>query len=155
MELWYPIRGFETMYQVSNHGRVMSLKCGRTKILRPSLTHGYPSLCLSKDNKKQTHRIHRLVADAFLQPIDGKPEVDHIDRNRANNHLSNLRYADRFDQAINRGCYSNTGHKNVSQSKYSGWYHVVIRRHGEVLLNSAHSSLDEAIFQRDAFLETE
>jgi len=155
MELWNPVRGFETLYQVSSEGRVMSLKCGRTKILKPSLSKGYPSLCLVKENMKHTRRVHRLVAEAFLDPVENKLEIDHIDRNRANNRLNNLRFADRSDQSINRGAYSNTGHKNVSQSNHSGWFHVLIKRHGVIVMNTAHSTLEEAIFQRDAYLATE
>jgi hypothetical protein len=155
MELWNPIPGFEKLYQVSNEGRVMSLKCGRTKLMKTPLCNNYPSVCLMKDKIKYTCRVHRLVAEAFLEPVPNKPEIDHIDRNPKNNRISNLRYADRSEQAINRGAYSNTGHKNISQHQFTGWFHVVIRRHGVVLLNTAHSTLEEAIFQRDAYLETE
>lgn len=133
----------------------MSLKCGRTKILKPALAKGYPTLTLMKDSVKHTRRIHRLVAEAFLEPVEDKLEIDHIDRNRANNCLSNLRFADRSDQCINRGAYSNTGHKNISKSNHSGWFHVLIKRHGEIVMNTAHSTLEEAIFQRDACLATE
>jgi len=155
MELWNPVRGFEDLYQISNQGRVMSLKCGRTKLMKTPLSGGYPCVCLVKEKTKHSLRVHRLVAEAFLEPVDNKPEIDHIDRNRTNNHVSNLRYADRSDQAINRGAYSNTGHKNISQHQFSGWYHVLIKRHGVIVLNSAHSTLEEAIFNRDAYLDTE
>jgi hypothetical protein len=155
MELWNPVLGFENLYQVSNEGRVMSLKCNRTKLMKTPLSCGYPIVCLVKDKVKYVMRVHRLVADAFLEPVENKPEIDHKDRNRTNNRVSNLRYADRSDQSINRGAYSNTGHKNISQHQFTGWFHVVIRRHGVVLLNTAHSTLEEAIFNRDAYLDTE
>ena len=155
MELWNPVRGFEELYQVSNEGRVMSLKCGRTKLMKTPKTNEYPSVCLVKNKVKYSCRVHRLVAQAFLEPVENKPEIDHIDRNRSNNRLSNLRYADRSDQAINRGAYSNSGHKNISQHLISGWFHVVIKRRGVIVLNTAHSTLEEAIFHRDAYLETE
>ena len=155
MELWNPVRGFETLYQVSNEGRVMSLKCGRTKLMKTPPANGYPSVCLVKDKAKHSMRVHRLVAEAFLQPVLDKPEIDHIDRNRSNNRVVNLRYADRSDQSINRGAYSNTGHKNISQHLSTGWYHILIKRRGVIVLNTAHSSLEEAIFNRDAYLDTE
>jgi hypothetical protein len=155
MELWNPIRGFENLYQVSNEGRVMSLKCNRTKIMKTPPCNGYPAVCLVKDKIKHTCRVHRLVAEAFLQPVPNKTEIDHKDRNPKNNRVSNLRYADRSEQAINRGAYSNTGHKNISQHYETGWFHIVIKRQGTIFVNTAHSSLEEAIFQRDAYLETE
>ena len=83
MELWNPVRGFETLYQVSNEGRVMSLKCGRTKVMRTPPANGYPSICLVKDKTKYSCRVHRLVAEAFLQPVQDKPEIDHMDRRTA------------------------------------------------------------------------
>jgi hypothetical protein len=50
------------------------------------------------------------VALAFIPRIEGKPEVDHIDRNKNNNHVSNLRWADRFEQAQNRDWVLNSRH---------------------------------------------
>lgn len=155
MELWNPVRGFETLYQVSSEGRIMSLKCGRSKLMRTPTSNGYPCVCLMKNKTKYVQRVHRLVAEAFLQPVPDKPEIDHIDRNRTNNRVVNLRYADRSDQSINRGAYSNTGHKNISQHLTTGWYHTLIKRRGVIVLNTAHSSLEEAIFNRDAYLDTE
>ena len=156
MEIWKPVRGFEGLYQVSNEGRMMSMKCGRMKLMKTPLNiKGYPCICLVKESKKYSCRVHRIVAEAFLDPIEGKPEVDHIDRNPSHNHLSNLRYADRSDQSINRCAYSNTGHKNISRHETTGWYHVVIKRRGNIVLNTAHSSLDEAIFMRDGYLAME
>jgi len=155
MELWNPIRGFETLYQVSNQGRIMSLKCNRSKIMKTPLSCGYPFVCLVKDKVKYVMRVHRLVADAFLEPVPNKLEIDHKDRNRTNNCVSNLRYADRSEQSINRGPYSNTGHKNISRHQGTGWFHVVIKRRGVIEMNIAHSTLEEAIFNRDAYLDTE
>ena len=156
MEEWRPVVGYENLYNVSNQGRMMSLKCGRSKIMKtPNNSKGYAQVCLMKDNSKLVHRVHRLVAKAFLEENPTKKEIDHIDRNRSNNRVENLRYADRTEQMINRGSFSNSGHKNISQHKRSGWFHVVIRRYGQLYMNLACSSLEEAIFQRDAYLSTE
>ena len=46
--------------------------------------------------------IHRMVADAFMEPIEGKPYVDHIDRDRKNNRLDNLRFVSAKENAANR-----------------------------------------------------
>jgi HNH endonuclease/NUMOD4 motif len=155
MELWRPVVGFEGLYYVSNMGRIMSFKCSRTKILKTPKRKQYPIVCLVKDKHKTVLLVHRLVAKAFLDPIENKTEIDHIDRNPSNNRLTNLRYVTRSENAINRGPYSNTGHKNISHHHRSGWYHVVIRRMGVLLMNTAHPTLEEAIFQRDAYLDTE
>jgi hypothetical protein len=114
----------------------------------------YEHVCLVKDKMKHTLRVHRMVGDAFLMPIEGKTTIDHIDQNPANNNLGNLRWADMTDQGINRKQYSNTGEKNISQSIVSGCYHIVIRRYGTLLLNVSFNTLEDAIKGRDEFLST-
>lgn len=140
---------------ISSLGRVMSIRYGQ-KIMKPSIDRrGYSHVCLIKDHQKHTKSIHRLIGEAFLAPIEDKTTIDHIDRNPRNNNLANLRWANRSEQCINRNAYSNCLHKNISQSKITGWYHVVIKRNRAVMLNSAHPTLEEAIFHRDSFLATE
>lgn len=60
MEIWKNIEGYEGYYQVSNEGRVKSLR--RNKILKPYTNRGYEYVVFSVDNKRKTIRVHRLVA---------------------------------------------------------------------------------------------
>tara|TARA_R110002126_G_scaffold214662_1_gene360897 strand:+ start:2452 stop:2931 length:480 start_codon:yes stop_codon:yes gene_type:complete len=153
MEEWKPVVGFEGLYEVSTHGSVRSLKCGRTKELSKARTSkNYEFVCLMKEGTKNTCRVHRMVGEAFLPRVDGKETIDHIDRNPSNNHVSNLRWADFTEQNVNRDTHSNTNEKNISQSILTGSYHVVIRRYGNTLLNAAFHTLDEAIAARDEYL---
>jgi hypothetical protein len=151
-EEWKAVVGFEGAYEVSSLGNVRSLKFGRKKNLSKSVASNYEIVCLAKDKKKFTKTVHRLMAMAFLPTVEGKSTVDHIDRNSFNNTLSNLRWADRTEQSINRDCYSNCNEKNISQSIVSGHYHVIIRRYKKVYHNTAHKTLEEAILARDASL---
>lgn len=103
-ETWLPILGYEGLYEVSDLGRVKSLpkewvcgsgrKCSHNgKIL--SLTkspEGYPQLRLWNNGKVKTHRVHTLMAEAFLSNPSGYKCVNHKDSNRANNILSNLEW---------------------------------------------------------------
>ena len=99
-EIWKDIKGFEGMYQVSNLGRVRSvdrfdsigrLQKGNIKAIRDN-GKGYKTVNLHKDNKDKKCRVHRLVATAFIENPDNKPEVHHIDSDRSNNKLENLQW---------------------------------------------------------------
>ena len=90
-EVWSPVKGYERLYAVSSMGRVKNLITG--KILRPMKTKdGYLFVHLYKDGKQKTHKVHRLVAEAFLNNPDNKPCVNHLDEVKTSNHYSNLEY---------------------------------------------------------------
>lgn len=92
-EIWKVVPDYED-YHVSNFGRVKSLKWGKQKILKPTITkQGYLRVILSKDNKVKTFKVYRLVAEAFIPNPDKKPEVDHVYGMKFDNSVWNLRWA--------------------------------------------------------------
>ena len=105
IEIWKPVVGYEGLYEVSSFGRVRSLKrtrkgkceseCGvKERLLKPSKhTKGYLVCGLSKDGKLKYFKVHRLVAVAFLPNHDNKPEIDHINTDKTDNRVENLRWA--------------------------------------------------------------
>lgn len=117
-EVWKPVKGYEGLYEVSNHGRIRGLeriivqKNGRTrrvegKILTNTLSgNGYYSVCLSKDGKSYCFGVHVLVAHAFVPGYDkdNANEVNHKDENRLNNVPSNLEWCSR-KYNLNYGSY--------------------------------------------------
>jgi hypothetical protein len=90
MEIWKDIEGYEGLYQVSNEGRVKSLR--NNKILKPYTNRGYEYVVFSVDNKRITKKAHRLVAEAFIQNPQNKPCVDHINTITTDNRVENLRW---------------------------------------------------------------
>lgn len=99
-ELWKSIDEYDGLYEVSNFGRIRSLKRATTKgiVLRQKAYHGgYMCVCLCKDNKRSTKSVHRLVALAFVPNPYGKPEVNHIDGIRYNNRADNLEWVTRSE----------------------------------------------------------
>ena len=101
-------------YEASTAGRIRSAKTKRVK--KPSANKsGYLVVCLRDDDARQrVVKVHRLVAGAFVPEFDiddPSHEVDHIDRNKANNCPDNLRLADRIVQSTNRD------HTNAARGK--------------------------------------
>lgn len=93
-EIWTDIKGYEGLYQVSNLGRVKSLKCNREKILKPFRYGEYIAVELLKEKGKKgkSRAIHRLVAEAFIDNSENKREVDHINTIKSDNRVENLRW---------------------------------------------------------------
>ena len=88
--------------KVSTHGRVRSIISGR--ILKQSVSGGYYQVNLWKNKKTINSRVHRLIALAFIKRIKGCNVVDHIDNNKLNNMIDNLRWV---TQKINMESYHN------------------------------------------------
>jgi len=101
-ETWKPIviqlldgtiRDYTGHYNVSNLGRVQSLKYKAQRVLKPAQTRGgYLYVTLRKDEQYKSYDIHRLVAQAFIPNLDNKPFVNHLDENKHNNHADNLEW---------------------------------------------------------------
>lgn len=111
-EIWQEIRGYEGLYKVSNLGRVKSENrvvmrgngapqtFSEKIIAQRDNSNGYYRVALWKDGKQEYRFVHRLVAEAFVQNVDNKPVVGHIDFDRHNNKAENLRWC---TQAENLG----------------------------------------------------
>ena len=87
-EVWKDIKGYEGLYQISNYGRVYSVK--RKIVRKQKLVKGYLVVGLNKNNVAKTLSVHRLVAMHFINNEESKEEVNHIDEVKTNNHVSNL-----------------------------------------------------------------
>jgi hypothetical protein len=105
IEIWRKIDGYDN-YSVSSFGRIRNNK--RNIIVKQRCNkNGYYRVNLYKNNQSKTMQIHRLVALAFIGNPSEKPCVDHIDNNRKNNKISNLRWATSSQNQMNKGKQSN------------------------------------------------
>jgi hypothetical protein len=95
IETWKAILGYEGLYEVSDLGRVRSLRRPGL-ILRPAINpRGYAHVGLSRDTKGTTFNVHRLVSEAFLGPCPAGYETNHINGVKADNRAANLEWATR------------------------------------------------------------
>lgn len=96
IERWKPVHGFEDLYEVSDQGRVRSLKRATTngKLLKGVLDKdGYIRVHLSAGKKGKTIPVHRLVAIAFVPGrTEEKSIVNHLNENKVDNRASNLEW---------------------------------------------------------------
>jgi hypothetical protein len=98
MDIWKDITGYVGFYQVSNLGKVKSLRRGI--ILKPALRGGrcggsYNFVVLCVNSVRSNVSVHRLVAEAFVGNPNSLPEVDHIDEDKGNNTSTNLEWTTR------------------------------------------------------------
>ncbi len=94
-------------YYICSDGNIYSVRCD--KFLKPQ-THNsqgwYHKVKINYDGIVRNLRVHRLVAEAFIPNPDDLPEVDHINHNRGDNRLENLRWISRKDNMNNLKCHS-------------------------------------------------
>ena len=131
LEIFDYIQGYEN-YKISSKGRVFSIR--RNKFLKPfKMSNGYLYIGLSGNGIRTTHTVHRLVASTFyfIEDYEGK-EIDHMDRNKENNNLLNLRFCSRHENQRNKGRMKNneSGYKGVGWEKVSGKWRARIRING-------------------------
>ena len=102
-EIW-KIHPEFSAYEVSTLGEVRNASTQKVLSHRED-KDGYDSVHLRIGINREHGKymlIHRMVADTFMEPVEGKPYVDHIDRDRKNNRLDNLRFVSAKENAANR-----------------------------------------------------
>ena len=154
MEEWKSINGYEN-YEISDHGNIKNIKTN--KMLSPNIrSTGYYFIELYDNKIRRTKAIHRLVAEAFLENPDNKRCVDHIDRNKLNNHISNLRYATDSQNNMNKSRQSNntSGIVGVYFCKDRNKWRAVIKKDGNPIHLGYFETKEEAIEARSNAEET-
>lgn len=91
MEEWKILNKPYDSYAVSNYGNVKNIK---TNTIKKSFVRydGYMQVALSLNGKNKTFKVHRLVAEMFLDNKNMLPCVNHKDGNKINNHIENLEW---------------------------------------------------------------
>jgi hypothetical protein len=114
LTVWLPIKGYDN-YEVSICGSIRSSKTKR--ILKPYIFNGYFAINLYQRNIRKMHKIHSLVVKTFIPNIGNKKWIDHIDNDKLNNTISNLRWCSSQENNHNRSLSKN----NTSSIKGVSW----------------------------------
>ena len=143
------IPGFEGRYAVISTGKVYSHLTKKLLTMSDD-TYGYDTVALTKDGKSKTYKLHRLVASTFLENPDNHPQVDHINWNRKDNNITNLRYLSASENNKNRTPYVKRPSelKNIVSKKST--FKVVLRNKTNNVYKS-FKTLKEAQAYRDSF----
>jgi hypothetical protein len=150
MEDWRPVNGYDD-YQVSSLGRVRSLKFGKQRILAPRKnTDGYFCIVMCMNGRQTSHRIHRLVASAFIPNPEDLPQVDHIDRDIANNSIENLRWVTPSQNSFNTHRHHRELYGIYWKPQY-GFYQVIVTHEGKLYHIGCSPDVEKAKEMRDAF----
>ena len=95
-ELKFEEGALQKRYAISNYGRIVSFteKINEGSLIKGGVLRGYPTLPLRPFGKSKTFYVHKLVAELFLEKADeSKDYVIHIDYNKSNNYITNLKWA--------------------------------------------------------------
>lgn len=127
-EEWKDINGYEGIYQVSSFGRIKSLprkvikSNGRTHTVNESIRKphetkdGYLRIRLSNGENAKSLLIHRIVAEHFIENINSKLEVNHLDEDKKNNHVTNLEWCTRQENMeYSSWCYNRMHEANFKK----------------------------------------
>ena len=123
------IIGYENLYKINKQGEIWS--CWYQKIMAPQTSQdGYLWVYLKKEGCRRKCYIHRLIALQYIENPEGLPQVDHIDRNKLNNNLENLRWVTQHTNRLNRTdliCLLTEEQKQERHTKMKAyklkWYH--------------------------------
>jgi hypothetical protein len=141
-EVWRDVVGYEGIYEVSNIGRIKTVKrvvtrtngwdfTVKERILKPATdVYGYKRVSLSNMDKGKTHKVHRVVAQAFLKSIDGKNEVNHINGIKDDNRAENLEWCNRsenVEHAFKNGLSIPRRGSKVHTAKIDEWMALTIK----------------------------
>lgn len=122
-EQWKPIKDYEGLYEVSNRGRVRSMRWIPRKILSNRRHYNFSytsvSVCLHKENIPKEKQVSRLVAEAFIPNPENKPWVNHIDNDATNNIVTNLEWCtpkENIQHSLNQGRFNKSKRGTIGKN---------------------------------------
>ena len=146
-------------YIIHANGYVYNKKHNR--FLKHYNRGGYLSVGLSKEGKREHFKVHRLIARHYLLNPENYPLVDHIDRNKFNNHKDNLRWCTHTTNSQNREMHKNNKlriqyiHEIKPKEGFNYWRVCVVKngKKYQKTFTQEKYSLEDAVVYRDELLK--
>ena len=149
IEIWKSISDYPN-YEVSSFGNVRNIV--KQRIMKPRfiVKSGYSYIGLCKNGTATEKYVHRLVAQAFIDNVNEKKFVDHIDNNKANNNVTNLRWVSNQENQFNKqiSCKNTSGVKGVRQTKNSQKWLAQIKYNSKTIYLGVFANKNDAIEAR-------
>lgn len=174
-EVWKEPEGYEGFVQVSNTGKVRSIRTNHGRYQERELiqrirseTCQYLQVSITKHNVSHKEFIHRLVAKTFVPNPNNKPQVNHIDGNKLNNNACNLEwvtcsenhkhaYATNLRKAskafLGKKCGSSSKFHNVSWDTSRQKWKAILKHEGKMLFQKRFDSEVEAALHVNKMLD--
>lgn len=118
-EIWRPVKGYEGLYEVSDQGRVRSLRRSGTpgRVLTQQQSKGklYLLVRLSRNSQRKIKTVHSLVLGAFVGPRPAHMEVRHLNGNAIDNRLTNLAYGTSLENSADQRAHGTNVNANKTQ----------------------------------------
>lgn len=145
-ELWIPIKGYETMYEVSNTGKVRrkhKTNAGNAGSILKVITDkvGYQRVCLCKNGKSIRYYVHRLVANAFVN--GSGTDVNHINGDKSDNCAINLEWCsheENMRKAVDIGLIKSKGVYQIKNGEKIATYQSLTEASKETGINKSNIS---------------
>ena len=141
-------------YFINRQGFVLSKRRKKDRILKPRINKGYYYVSFSINNKTKNFMIHRLLAKMFIPNPNNYLCVDHINRNRQDNRLENLRWCTKTENNQNMSIRktNKSGYKHISWYTTQQRWVVKIGRNKKLLCAHTFIKLEDAVEFRNKFL---
>jgi len=158
-EYWKYIKGYNRNYEISNYGRVKSVKYGKERILKNQLTgpknRQYHSVGLHNENGQKMVLVHKLMAITFLNHIPNGRNivVDHINNNQFDNTLGNIQiisHRENVTKDLKPGLSQFVG---VTLNRSTGkWISYIQIDNHKIYLGTFEDEMDAGIAYQEALL---
>ncbi len=143
-------------YLIYDDGKIFSNQSNR--FIKPYIMNkGYCMIRLYDKKVLKRYTIHRLVALHYLPNPNNLPQVDHIDRDKTNNNVNNLRWVDNSENQVNKPNYGKIPYRHIYLFNNMSWT-IQIRRDRKSLFTKRYTitkyTLEEVVrFRNEKYIE--